>query len=234
MGSTKSELYKYVRWLREQLNVNYDSYPISTVGICNQIDDVEIKYHDFNTNGFCGAVLIGNRSNTVILNSNRSDLEQNFDCGHELVHMTKHRNKGMDCFSCMELRVKRQPNVSFYEWEANEGSAEFLVPYELLFPEIKKALPTLNVSSDYRRLKRAMSDKFKVTDAVIHYRFDSLRYEIQQYLNGTDINDLAFLSNKQQKESAIKVKSLNDVENDLFRKEYHVFFRDTSNLDIAK
>ncbi|OCN00756.1 hypothetical protein A7X67_08250 [Clostridium sp. W14A] len=225
MSSSKSDLYKYVEWLREQFEIDSGSYPINTIGLCNQEKNVELKYHSFNTNGFCGAILLGDKLDTIVLNSNRAPNEQNFDCGHEIVHGTKHRHKGIDCFSCMELKVKRKPNINFYEWEANEGSAEFLVPYRSLLPEIKEEYSHLKEWNDYNILKFRLSKKFNVTEAVINFRFESLKYEIQQYLNGASLNNLKILSQNQQKDKNISIKSLNDMAIELMKKEferYHI------------
>lgn len=219
MGSTKSGLYHYVEWLREQFQVDFSSYPINTIELCGKIDSLNLQYHDFRTDGFCGAILLGSKSDTMILNSQRSFEEQNFDCGHETVHMTKHRNKGIDSFSCMELKVKRDPSVSFYEWEANEGSAEFLVPYHELLPRLKNEMSHLKEWNDIRFFKFQQAEHFKVSEAVINFRFESLKYETYQYLNGASINSLKILSRSQQEAKKIQVQSLNDFEDKLFQKE---------------
>lgn len=228
MGSSKSDLYKYVEWLREQLEINSDSYPINTINLCNQVEDVELKYHKFNTNGFCGAILLGEKSDTIVLNSKRTSTEQNFDCGHEIVHGTKHRRKGINCFSCMELKIKREPDISFYEWEANEGSAEFLVPYRFLLPEIKDALPHFKGWYDYEQFKCKLAIKYNVSDAVINFRFESLKYEIHQYLNNVSLSNLKILSRKQQQAERINIKSLNDIAGEQMKKEF-----DSYHIDIA-
>lgn len=47
-------------------------------------------------------------------------------------------------------------------------------------------------------------------------RIENLKYETFQYLNGTPLSDIEILSNSQQRKRNITVKSLNDIENDLF------------------
>ena len=58
-----------------------------------------------------------------------------------------------------------------------------------------------------------------MTETVIKYRFESLKYEINQYLNGTPLNEIEILSLNKQRVKGINIKSLNDIEDDLFWKE---------------
>lgn len=95
-------------------------------------------------------------------------------------------------------------------------------------------MPHLATCSDFRSFKRIMAHKFNVSDMVINFRFESLKYEIQQYISGTSLNNLKFLSNKQQIAQDIKVKSLNDIENELFYSEYHIYICNLKHLDIVK
>lgn len=225
MDNSKQNLFNFIKLLRQELKIDDNSYPLDTVEICTSDPDTDVKYHQFSTHGFCAAVLLGNKRDTVILNKSRNKIEMNFDCGHEIIHMTKHRKEGINSFSCMDPSISYGKSASsFFEWEANEGSAELLVPYYLLLPEIKKIQPMLTEVFYYRKFKRDMAEKFHVTEAVIKFRFDSLKYEIQQYLDGTPLEDLQILSNNQLKKRGIKVKSLNDIEDDLFQSDYHISF----------
>jgi Zn-dependent peptidase ImmA (M78 family) len=219
MRSSKIELYKFVNGLREFLDIGYDAFPVNSIDICGNYSNVEIKYHRFKTNGFCAAILLGEKADTIILNSNRQSAEQNFDCSHEIIHAAKHRNLGINTFSCMELKAKQQSNLGYWEWEANEGAAEFLVPYFSILPEIKKAYPSLKTWHDFHLFKNDMAEKYDVTEAVINFRLESLKYEICQYLDGVEICSLDILSNKQQINRGIKCKSLNDMEGELLKKE---------------
>lgn len=220
MGSTKSELYRFVNQLYEYFDIDYNSFPVNTVGLCTSGQRAEVQYHSFKTSGFCAAILLGSKIDTIILNSNRDSVERNFDCGHEIIHMTKHRNLGIDTFSCMELKSKRQSSAGFLEWEANEGAAQFLVPHYSLLPEIKKVCPRLKKWQDFHEFKLEMSEKYGVTDAVINFRFESLKYEIQQYLDGVSIENISVLSSKQQLAKGIHVESFNDIEGRLWKWEY--------------
>lgn len=232
MGSAKARLYQYINWLRNKLNIDFDSYPIDTIEICSKMEAVEIQFHKFKTNGFCGAVLIGEKHSTILLNSNRNLQEKNFDCGHELIHLTKHRQKDMDCFSCMELKTKREPKVSFYEWEANEGAAELLVPMASLLPKIKRKFPHLKKWIDFCKFKQELAQFYGVTEAVIGFRLDSLKYEIDQYINDVDIEEIEILSVSKQNVKGIKVKSLNEFGLELLNQEHEACKPFTLNFSV--
>lgn len=73
-----------------------------------------------------------------MLNARHSVEELNFDCGHELIHLTKHRGLGLSSFHCFDtLKPKQDP---FIEWEANEGAAELTVPYRSFLPLLSDAI----------------------------------------------------------------------------------------------
>lgn len=231
MGTSKLELYRFIDELHLFLNLDYDSFPLNTINICTTLHNTEIQYHDFNTNGFCAAVLLGDKSDTMILNAARKPDEMNFDCGHELIHASKHRGMGIRAFSCMEMKLKRK-DYGFLEWEANEGSAQLLVPHYSILPEIKKVYPYLNSRIDFLQFKNEMAFKYGVSEAVINFRFESLKYEIEQYLQGVSLNGLRVLSNHQQQVRGIRIKSLNDKEMELFEAENHQHHFDKRALDI--
>lgn len=89
-----------------------------------------------------------------------------------------------------------------------------------LLPKIKESLPHLSTWSDFHRFKFELARQFNVTDAVITYRLESLKYEIGQYLNGVPVHRIEILSRSQQRARGIDVKSYNDVENALWQDEY--------------
>lgn len=211
--NAKAELYSFVDQLRNYLNIS--SYPINTTQICRAVSSIEVIEHRFKSPGICASAFVGNKNDTIILNSYRSETEQNHDCGHEIIHLTKHRNysnNGM--FSCFS-KVKPSQN-SFLEWEANEGSAELLVPYALLLPMIAEAKIFSNKGYllGFQQFKMDMAQHFQVSDAVISFRLEGLKYEIWQYINGVALHEIQILSNTQQKKQNINIKSLNDIYKD--------------------
>lgn len=90
MHNAKTNLYEHVSHLRDQFHVTLASYPLSLTGLPFR-HPIQIERRPFQTPGFCALAFAGEKSDTIILNANRNPLEQNFDCGHELIHLTKHR-----------------------------------------------------------------------------------------------------------------------------------------------
>ncbi len=196
MHNAKTNLYEHVSHLRDQLHVTLASYPLSLTGLPFR-HPLQIERHPFQTPGFCALAFAGDKFDTIILNANRNPLEQNFDCGHELIHLTKHRSIKQGCFRCFD---KAQPTQNpFIEWEANEGAAELLVPYKLFLPAVCET--SRIYCREPQKIKPALAKQFHVTTAVIEYRIHSLAYELYQYdILGTDISQIALLSHNETKQ----------------------------------
>lgn len=224
---SKDGVYHRISFLREKLNISAKSYPLNVRALCEGAKGITLKAIPLETRGLRGvAVLSHDESDDIILlNSCRSKAEQNFDCGHELYHIAFHRDAG-DTFNCLE-HVKPCQN-HFLEWQANEGSAEFTVPYLMLLPDIKRECPHLRGWNDYNLFKFHLSRKYGVTEAVIKFRFESLKYEIWQYLSGVPISNLKILSCSQQRKQNINIKSFNDIADELMKKEFESY-----HIDIA-
>mgnify|MGYP001014783522 CR=1 FL=1 len=62
---------------------------------------------------------------------------------------------------------------------------------------------------------------------MITIRFESLKYEIYQYLNGVPLDRLDILSRKQLWKRGIQIRSFNDIEKSLLQEEAK-----RSNIDI--
>ena len=208
---SKIGVCNHINELKEKLGIEIKSYPINIKKICGEIEGLTLESIPLKSKGLRGiAVLSKDKSDDdiILLNSNRDACEQNFDCGHELYHVAFHRYAG-NTFNCLE-NVKPCQN-KFLEWQANEGSAELLVPYKLLLPEIKKSYCTLKSYQGIQNFIYKMSKKFNVTDSVISIRLDDLKYEIFQYVNGASLNDVKVLSDKRQKDDGIYCISLIDM-----------------------
>ena len=234
LENCKQELYRFVDWMHDPLNLEINCFPVDTLSVCKSLPKTKMLYHEFDTAGLCASSILGDELDLIILNSARSQLEQNFDCGHEIVHKYKHRGIGQDVFSCVAVKNNYNESSGFFEWEANEGSAELLVPYYSILPEIKKAYPFLNKSKDFIQFKRDMSDKYGVTPSVIEIRFESLKYEIQQHIEGIPIKNIKLLTKKQQHNQHIYLESLNDKQYKKMMAERHQFPLYMSNIDVIK
>lgn len=211
MENAKTQLYLYVDKIRKNLNLQSD--PVNALEVCNKIENINLTSYPFKTNGLCASALVGEKVDQIILNSNRNSKEQNFDCSHELIHLRKHWTKQNGIFKCFDS----QKQNSFYEWEANEGSAEFLVSYNDFLPLLKDNYLFLNTYSSIEQFKVWLSDYFSVSYVTIHYRIDNLKYEFEQYLRGTPLDKIKFLSNTELKNNKLVIQSLNDKQKSLKR-----------------
>lgn len=210
----KSELYAAIDKLR--LNLDYDNArPISSFELFSRCRNILLYENDFKTTGLRGMVFIGDISkpHVIILNSNRNIVEKNYDEAHELMHIFFHRNISLQTFQCIDSPKFTQN--SYLEWQANEGAAELLVPYRALLPLVKE------MYCGYFEAEKTFglhpfcewaSQKFFVTARVIEIRLNSLKYEIDQYLNGVPIDNIQILSNNQQQKRGIIVQSLAEKE----------------------
>lgn len=210
MNGTKQELYGFVDHLRNQFKISDPVAPIDTVVFCRHLGSIELVYHPFTTSGFCAAALLGEKKDTIVLNARHSKEELNFDCGHELIHITKHRSVGISSFHCFDTLKPRQD--PFLEWEANEGAAELTVPYRSFLPLLSQAYPNLRTWQDMDFLRYRLSQTYHVTETVIAFRMESLKYEFYQYLSGTSLEHIQFLSRRQLKQQGVSVRSLNELE----------------------
>ena len=193
-NNAKEDLYIRVDQIRKNLGISSYDNPIDTLDLCmHKICDVEIICHPFDTSGFCGAAFAGDKTSTIILNSTRSNVEQNFDCGHELIHLVRHRHLNDGIFNCF-----KENRNSFLEWEANECSAQFLVPYQDFIPRFTTLLNANAVG-----IQSTLAEHYHVTVQVINIRMSSLAYEIDQYQEGARLDCLELLSRRQREQRGI-------------------------------
>lgn len=202
-NNAKQELYDYVDSLQNYLEIPL-RFPINALELWHTHPEFEIIDHMFDTNGFCGAAYVGDRVDTIVLNRARSDTEQNFDCTHEVLHLTKHRTENRGIFQCFSENQK-----GFIEWQANEGAAQFLVPYQDFIPRFICNTPNTSLIS-YDVLEN-LADYYHVSVPVIKIRLDSLSYEIDQYRNGITIENIQLLSRNQQKMRGIQPSCYNNI-----------------------
>lgn len=189
MQSEKEKLYEHVDFYRDLFGIPFNQ-PINLVDVLSPYTQFEIEYCDFKTPGLCGVAMVGNKTDTIILNSYRTSEEQNFDCGHEFLHLTEHR-KLQDNFNCF-TKAKPQQNT-FREWQANEGSAQLLVPYQDFIPRFTSLLNDNALGIQY-----ILAEHYYVTPQMINIRMNSLAYEIDQYRAGTHLDCLELLSRTQR------------------------------------
>ena len=202
--NAKKSLYEIVDRARRTAGITLGA-PIHVLSLCQAIRGVSVIFHEFDTFGFCGAAFAGAKENTIILNSTRSKTEQNFDCAHELIHLLKHRNINGGIFQCFNTQN------SYLEWEANEGAAQFLVPYQDFIPRFVSCLQSRPIlfqnSSGFfiaGGIQDELADYYHVSPQVINIRLSSLSYEIDQYRCGVRLEDIELLSRTQRAKRGIQ------------------------------
>lgn len=133
----------------------------------------------------------------VVIDSKISAVEQNFFCMHENLHHVFHKHGKTKSFKGYE-KVRPGQN-KIIEWEANEGAAQFLVPYQLIIPDFfslsKKNARKSAWDYDLNNLCKELSLKYKVTPGVINNRLKNLRYEIYYYYYKRSFKGIKLLSN---------------------------------------
>lgn len=214
MGA-KADLYRYVDRIRKIYGFSNIDYGMDISDLRYIDSSIHIETHCFSTTGFGAAIFFGDKVDTIILNTQRNAQEQGFDLRHELVHKHKHRTNGKLSYNCFTNQQD-----SFIEWEANEGAAEMMIPYRIFILDVAEAYPTFVTSSDIYMFKRKMQQKYNVTPAMVELRLKNLKYEIQQCINNVPIDEIEILSGKELEKRNIKVQSINDLENQLWSKEF--------------
>lgn len=214
---SKENLYNEVNRLKNSIGFNPIDYNIDLVSFCKS--RIHVEELNFTTKKLRGMAIVGDSSNKdiILLNKNRTHTEQCFDCGHEFIHLAFHRNIKQKTFNCLDEPTIKQD--SYLEWQANEGAAEFFVPYRSLLPLVKARYEKLDSWAAIQFFKAELAETYNVSLGVIHYRLESLKYEIAQYVSGISIDDVKILSHTQQAKKKIKVSSINDKEMQLYLSE---------------
>lgn len=198
---TKKDLYTEVDNIRKAHRV-----PITDVSVCirdflDHYIPVEVKTLPFESRYLRGILSfgVGDESDIILLNENRTSNEQNFDCTHEFMHLMLHRSQLPQTFSCSD-NVQEKQN-SYLEWHANEGAAQFLMPYQDFIPRFLDYF-NFNRFNGYD-IRDELAEFYHVTPQVIHHRIDSLNYEIWQYEQGIPFDNIQILSKAQRQKNGI-------------------------------
>lgn len=214
----KADLYKLIAKLKQNWGLDKNEYNLDIISLCRS-RGIQVGEVPFESSGLRGMACLGDSSkpDIILLNSHRNKIEQKIDCSHEAIHLAFHRNINCKSFNCFETALPSQNK--YLEWQANEGSAELNVPFQTLLPKIKKNHHLLNTYFDISLFKQELVQEYNVTDAVISYRLESLKYEIEQFVHGVSMKDLRILSYTSQLKEGISIKSLNDIATEDLSKE---------------
>ena len=197
MGSVKEALYHSVDTIREAFNLSLHE-PINVISLLETHESIDVVGHTFSSPTLCGVAFAGEKVDTIVLNRRRTPIEQNFDCGHELLHLFRHRDKQAQY--CLTYAPEQQN--SFLEWEANEGAAQFIIPYQDFIPRFLDCLNHPDTSSSMS-IQDKLAAHYGVTTQVINIRINSLSHEIDQYRDGVPIQEIELLSRNQLRRRGI-------------------------------
>ena len=199
---TKTALYSAVDRLRSNLVTPGTPFPLNAKLLArdniNPLMIVEIPFPSYK---ICGILYKGARKTSIALNASRTTEMQNYDCMHELIHYFLHDISYCQCI-CSDGSSQQIKQDSIQEWQANEGAAQFLVPYQDFIPQFVSLLEYKSIFSDTNIL-RCLAERYGVTEQVISFRINNLSYEIDQYRNGASIDTIDLLSANQQRKKGI-------------------------------
>ncbi len=175
----KRALYARLEEKRKESGILYD-FPVDIKSLVER-ENIEISFTPFESDSI-GAMLYKDSFSAILVNSNKSPLDQRFDLAHELIHFWFHPSQTSFSFQKPHLRDKEK------EWQANEGAAELLLPYKDFIPRFVQTAKY--VEENYEPLEEVYNELarfYKVMPIVVDYRIRNLESEILQYINGTPI-----------------------------------------------
>ena len=210
----KEYLYASVRKLKVLQFREPTDYGIDIVNLL-KTSGISIELLPFETPGLRGMAIpgTGKENDIILLNSFRSAYERNFDCAHEMMHLGLHRNEKRKTFMCSDKIIANQND--FYEWQANEGAAEYCVPYVVLLQILKRFYPIIKKcnKSQANAFLDELSNIFMVPIPVIENRIDNLRFEIYQYITmDVPIANVKLMSKNEQRKLGMFIPSFYDME----------------------
>ena len=228
---TKAELYQEADKLRLQLALPPFCKSEQAYARILEQPQIQVAFLSFQTPGLRGMCSPGqNGQEDIILLSNQlNSRERGFYAVHEWLHLCWHRSLGKSPFLCGEYRFPKQD--SFLEWQANEGAAEIVMPWQQVLEFVQDANPDLENRSALIQLRLQLADQFGVSDQMASVRLESLRYEIACVLKGQPLHSIEPISAREQERRGIQVASLEEKAQSLFAEELE-YRRRLRNIDV--
>ncbi len=182
MDNARAALYAQIARLRRVWRVS--GLRFEAFCIARSLPGVKVRETRFSTPAFRGILVTApDKSKAIIvLNSLRSEEEQMFDLTHELVHFELH-----------PPTMDSQKYSQFYEWQANEGAAELLMPRATVLEDMYLCRGAIGDPQNQRGYISARADHFGVTQALFKRRLFALRYDIEQALGGVPPEEIPIL-----------------------------------------
>lgn len=198
----KENLYFLIDYIRNCFQINlYDVFNIVDFCKNNFKDIITYDFHEFNDKKIGGLLVKNNfpEQSYITVNSSKEPKSVVFDLTHEMIHYLLHPENRKHYISSSLC------DVDNFEWQANEGAAELIVPYKRFIPYFAKNIKQIKTREDYLEFLDHLSDIYRISTAVLEYRIASLKYEIYQYENGISIDKLQLLSKTAQEEQGINI-----------------------------
>lgn len=180
---TKKELYQEIDAIRSRLPYIPKSLKVYQLQLQQMFSDLHIVQKELDSKKLSG-MLLRSEISLIILNSSRNEISQRFTLTHEMIHYFLHKGTGQ--FFCQD------DDFSPFEWQANEGAAELLVPYRLFLPLAARYHAILQTNRKFAL--RTLAQQFGVSLTIISYRLKSLSWELEQYENEVPLKEICLLS----------------------------------------
>jgi hypothetical protein len=159
----KEELYKIVDDKLKSLGITEDSYPLDGLKIANAYKDrLEVIFQPFPSLNLGGLLYKDpeDKLSIIGINSLKSKKAQNFDIIHELCHYWFHPSGEHLCYDSNFIYQNKS-----VEWQANEGTAQAIMP-EILFKK-RYIYWEGNINK--------LSNHFFATTTAVKYRIENLK-----------------------------------------------------------
>lgn len=173
------------------LNPKSPAYRVDSIALAKRVcKNLTLEILPFKQTKICGILYRGEHSTSIALNAGRSAGGRNFDCMHELIHYWLHEDEPV--FQCIEGNAD-----VFLEWQANEGAAQFLMPYQSFIPNYCAAYDDVfrvySGAAAEAALVSRLAAGYGVGELAARYRINTLRREIAMYLDGVPVGEIQIL-----------------------------------------
>jgi len=204
----KKTLYECIGDIWSTLKLYFPFHPCEVIFPLEKY--LTVEFRNLKNNKFCGVInkkMIPEKS-FIYINNNNPPATQLFSLYHEIMHWFFHTP------AISHYNIKGIAALNIDDYHANEGAAEMIVPHFVFIPWIAQEINRRKRldAEDIREIKEYAAREFNTSPAIIYYRLEGLKYELWQYLHGTDLSRLKFLSKKQLATKNINIGSLNDTE----------------------
>ena len=124
----------------------------------------------------------------IVLGAGRNERSQKFILCHELIHYYLHPGRGRTL-----CRLDEQNDI--LEWQANEGAAQLLIPWQDFLPRIKARRSALR--TDKARVFADLAKFYDVSGQMVRFRIGTLSDEIAQHLGGVPLERIKLRSRRE-------------------------------------